>query len=417
MIAIERSRTSIALVLALAATASARADWPQFRGPDGQGHAAAKNLPVEWNAEKNVAWKQLIAGQGWSSPVVLGEQIFLTAAVPVEGKTGDYSLRLMSLDAATGEVEWDEEVFAQSGASSPGIHSKNSHASPTPIIQRDRIYAHFGHQGTACYTISGKPIWKTQAIKYPPVHGAGCSPIIVGDLLVFSADGANEEKLVALKLATGEVAWQSVRDISPPKKFAFCTPLAIEVNGKTQIVSPGAGMVGGYDPATGEEIWRVEYDGYSVIPRPVFAHGLVFVSTSYDAPKVLAIRPDGRGNVTNSHVAWTLDRGGPHSPSMVIVGDELYLVSDGGVAMCVDAKTGEKHWQKRLGGNFSASLVAGDGNIYFQSEEGEGIVIAASKEFKELARNEMKERTLASYAVIDSDLLIRTDKHLVRVHK
>lgn len=154
-----------------------------------------------------------------------------------------------------------------------------------------------------------------------------------------------------------------------------------------------------------------------MIPRPVFAHGLVFVSTSYDAPKVLAIRPDGRGNVTNSHVAWTLDRGGPHSPSMVIVGDELYLVSDGGVAMCVDAKTGEKHWQKRLGGNFSASLVAGDGNIYFQSEEGEGIVIAASKEFKELARNEMKERTLASYAVIDSDLLIRTDKHLVRVHK
>jgi outer membrane protein assembly factor BamB len=395
----------------------AHADWPQFRGPDGQGHAAAKNLPVEWSPEKNVVWKQAIAGQGWSSPVVLGDRIFVSAAVPAEGDAGDYSLRLLALDAATGRIVWDEEVFAQSGKTSPGIHSKNSHASPTPVIHGERVYVHFGHQGTACYDLGGKAIWKTQEVKYPPVHGGGCSPIVVGDLLVFSADGAKEEKLVALKLATGEVAWQSIRDINPPKKFAFCTPLAIEVNGKTQIVSPGAGMVGGYDPATGDEIWRVEYDGYSVIPRPVFGHGLVFVSTSYDAPKVLAIRPDGTGNVTDTHVAWQLDRGGPHSPSMVLVGDELYLVSDGGVAMCVDAQTGKKHWQQRLGGNFSSSLLAGDGKIYFQSEDGVGTVVEAATSFNELARNEMKERTLASYAVIGSDLLIRTDKHLYRIRK
>lgn len=403
-------------IFSMFATSLLYADWPQFRGPDGQGHTDATNVPVEWSAEKNVAWKQAIAGQGWSSPVVQGEQIFLTAAVPVEEKEGEYSLRLMCLDAATGKFEWDEEVFAE-GKNSPGIHSKNSHASPTPVIDGDRIYVHFGHQGTACYTTDGKPVWKTQEIKYPPVHGAGCSPVLVGELLVFSADGASEEKVVALKKSTGEVAWQSIRDIKPPKAFAFCTPLAIEVHGKTQIVSPGAGMVGGYDPATGKELWRVEYDGYSVIPRPIFGHGLVFVSTSYDSPKLLAIRPDGTGNVTSSHVAWQLDRGGPHSPSMVLVGDELYFVSDGGVAMCVDAKTGEKHWQKRLGGNFSASLLAGDGKIYFQSEEGEGIVVAASKEFQELARNAMKERTLASYAVIGSDFLIRTDKHLYRIHK
>jgi outer membrane protein assembly factor BamB len=260
------------------------------------------------------------------------------------------------------------------------------------------------------------PVWKTQEIKYPPVHGAGCSPIIVGDLLVFSADGASEEKLVALKLATGDVAWQSIRDIDPPKKFAFCTPLAIEVHGKMQVVSPGAGMVGGYDPATGDEIWRVEYDGYSVIPRPVFGHGLVFISRGFDSPQVLAIRPDGRGNVSDTHVAWRLARGAPHSPSMVLVDGELFMVSDGGVASCVDAKTGEVHWQKRLGGNYSASLLAGDGKIYFQSEDGVGTVVAAGKEFKDLARNEMKERTLASYAVVGSDFLIRTDKHLYRIH-
>jgi outer membrane protein assembly factor BamB len=416
MTVIGRSPLAGLLLWALSA-ACAVADWPQFRGPDGQGHAAAKNLPVAWSAQTNIAWKQPIAGQGWSSPVVRGEQVFLTAAVPVDGQAGDYSLRLMALDGATGKIVWDVEVFAQSGMSSPGIHSKNSHASPTPIIHGDRIYAHYGHQGTACYDLAGKPIWKSQEIKYPPVHGAGCSPIIVNDLLVFSADGAKEGKVVALKCATGEVAWQSLRDISPPKKFAFCTPLAIDVGGKTQIVSPAAGMVGGYDPATGEEIWRVEYDGYSVIPRPVFGHGLVFVSSSFDSPNVLAIRPDGRGNVTDSHVEWRLSRGAPHSPSMVLVGDELFMVSDRGVATCVDAKTGKQHWQERLGGDFSASLLAGDGKVYFQSEEGVGIVIEAGKSFNELARNDVKERTLASYAVIDHDLLIRSDKHLYRVHE
>ncbi len=392
-------------------------DWPEFRGPTGQGQAAARNLPTEWGPEKNVAWQVSIPGEGWSSPVTHAGRIYLTSAVPSVDAGGDYSLRAMCLDGESGRTLWDSEVFLQDGDNSPGIHSKNSHASPTPIVRDEKLYVHFGHQGTACLDLDGNPIWKNRDLKYPPVHGSGGSPATHGDLLIFSTDGAKEQKVNALNRHTGELVWQTKRDIERPKKFAFSTPLVIDVNGHPQVVSPGAGMVGGYDAATGKEIWRVDYDGYSVIPRPVFGHGLVFLSTGFDSPKVLAIRPDGTGNVTDTHVAWELKRGAPHSPSLLLVGDELYMISDGGVATCVDAKTGDIHWQERLGGRYSASPLYADGKIYFQSEDGVGIVIAAGKEFNQLARNDLKERTLASYAVIDEALLIRSDKHLYRIEQ
>ncbi len=414
-------RTVAIAALAMAAWASnvdcalAWENWPQFRGPTGQGHSGAEQLPTRWDRETNIAWKQPIDGEGWSSPVVVDGRIYLTTAVPVEGESGDYSLRAICLNGTDGKEIWNAEIFRQRGDTSPGIHSKNSHASPTPIIDQGELFVHFGHQGTACLKLDGTVKWKSNEISYRPVHGNGGSPALVGDLLVFSTDGAREQKLNALHRETGKLVWQTRRGIERPKKFAFCTPLVIEVDGKKQIISPGAGMVGAYNPDDGKEIWRVEYDGYSVVPRPVYGHGLIYISTGFDSPSALAIRPTGTGNVTETHVSWTLKRGAPHSPSMLLVGDELFLVSDRGVASCVDAKSGELHWQERFGGKFSASPIYAGGNIYFLDEEGKCTMMAAAKQPRQLTTSELKERTLASPAVIDNALLIRTERSLYRI--
>jgi outer membrane protein assembly factor BamB len=390
--------------------------WPEFRGPTGQGLFPAGRLPIEWSPTKNVVWKQAIAGKGWSSPVLADGRLYLTSSVPVAGSAAnDQSLQALCLEAATGKVLWGREVFRQNGAKAPAIHAKNSHASPTPLLHGRHLYVHFGHQGTACLDLAGQVRWRNTSLGYPPVHGNGGSPIVVDDTLIFSCDGADNAFVVGLACTSGDVVWKTDRRTDASRPFSFSTPLLIEVNGQKQVISPGSNLVAAYDPRTGREIWRVRYDGYSLIPRPVFGHGLVFVSTGYNTPSVLAIRPDGRGDVTDTHVAWTLPRGAPHTPSPVLVGDELYLVSDNGTASCLDARTGKVHWQQRLGGAFSASPIAGDGKVYYQSEQGVGFVVRASRQFEQLARNDLNERTLASYAVLEGALFIRTEKHLYRI--
>jgi outer membrane protein assembly factor BamB len=391
-------------------------DWPEFRGPTGQGIARAVGLPVEWGPARNVAWKQAIPGLGWSSPVVSGGRVYLTTAVPVEvGPGKDQSLRALCLDAGTGKVLWDQEVFRQGGAEAPPIHGKNSHASPTPVLDAGRLYVHFGHQGTACLDLSGKVLWRNTSLRFQPVHGNGGSPILVDGALVFSGDGETEQFLAALDRQTGKVLWKTDRHGEAVKKFSFSTPLLITVKGQKQIISPGSDMAAAYDPGAGREVWRVRYDGYSVIPRPVYGHGLVFLTTGYGSPVVMAIRPDGQGDVTATHVAWTHRGGAPHTPSPLLAGDELYLVSDGGLASCLDARTGRVHWQERVPGNYSASPLYADGKIYLQNEQGIGVVLKAGRQFEQLARNALGERTLASYAVADGALFIRTEKHLYRV--
>jgi outer membrane protein assembly factor BamB len=394
------------------------ADWPQFRGPAGDGRATAKNLPTEWNESKNVAWKAEIPGRGWSSPSLYQNRLYLTTAMPVDAgsATGRLSLRTLCVDAATGRILWNVEVF-QEPADAPRIHNKNSHASPTPIVEKGRVYVHFGHQGTACLDGSGKVLWRNGDIDYAPVHGNGGSPALEGGLLIFNCDGAENPFVVALDAATGKRRWRFARETDSPKQFAFCTPTVIEVAGKKQFITPGAGVVNALDPATGDEIWRVTYDGYSVIPKPVFGHGLVFLSKGYDSPSVLAIRPDGSGDVTDTHVEWENKPGAPHTPSLLLDGDELYMVSDRGVAVCLDAKTGEEHWQERVGGNYSASPVLADGKLYLQSEEGPAVVLKPGKTFQKLADTGFAERTLASYAVGENALFIRTEKHLYRVQQ
>ncbi len=392
-------------------------DWPEFRGPTGQGNVLKGHLPIEWGPEKNVAWKQPIPGLGWSSPVIAGGKIFLTTAVPA-GETGsnDLSLRVLCLDVATGKILWDEEAFHQPGNKVPRIHGKNSHASPTPIVDGERIIVHFGHHGTAALDRAGKILWRNTELAYQPVHGNGGTPVLAGAGLVFSGDGGDVQFVAALDRATGTLLWKTDRKTTSKKKFAFATPLLIDVAGQQQIISPGAGIVAAYEPIKGKEIWSVSYgEGYSVIPRPVFGHGLVFVSSSYDSPTLYAIRPTGQGDATKTHIAWTLRKGAPHTPSPLLVGDELYIVSDGGLASCLDAKTGKIHWQERLGGGYSASPLAADGKVYFQSEEGVGSVVKASREYELVARNELGEKTLASYAASEGALFIRTEKNLYRV--
>jgi outer membrane protein assembly factor BamB len=404
----------------LLTSSTARAeDWPEFRGPTGQGIVPKGSLPVEWSSAKNVAWKQPIPGSGWSSPIVYEGRVYLTTSVPpANGPDGDQSLDALCLDAGTGKILWQTEVFRQNGATAPKIHGKNSHASPTPLTDGKRLFVHFGHQGTACLDLAGKVLWRNTRLTYEPVHGNGGSPILVDGLLVFSCDGGDQRFVVALDANTGEIRWKKDRLGESDRKFSFSTPLVITVNGQRQIVSPGSDVVSAYDPETGREIWRVRYSGgYSVIPRPVYGHGLVFVCTGYSTPALLAIRPDGQGDVTDTHVAWATRRAVPHAPSLLLAGDELYMVSDAGQASCLDATTGKVHWQERVPGNYSASPLYAGGKIYFQSEQGVGTVLKAGTRFEQVARNPMGERTLASYAVAGGALFIRTDKNLYRIQK
>jgi outer membrane protein assembly factor BamB len=406
-------RFSVALAALFVATSFLHAeDWPEFRGPDGQGHYKGR-LPTEWGPDKNVVWKQAIPGSGWSSPVIFDGRIYLTTAVPAE-KGGGQSLRVLCLDAKSGRTIWDVEALTED-AKSPGIHGKNSHASPTPIVDGKYLYVHFGHQGTACLDLNGKVVWTQTDLRYQPVHGNGGSPALAGDLLVFSIDSVDKQCVVALDRATGKVRWQTDRKSKAPKTFSFTTPLVIDVGSTKQVISPGSDMVMSLDAKTGAEIWRVTYTGYSVIPRPVFGHGLVFLSTSFNSPSVLAIRPDGKGDVTKSHVAWSTEKNGPHTPSLLLDGDELYMISDGGTASCLDAKTGKVHWEERLRGGFSASPILADGRIYFQNETGVGYVVKAGTKYELISKNDMKEKTLASYAAADGALFLRTEKNLYQI--
>jgi outer membrane protein assembly factor BamB len=411
-----------AIVSFASAPTSKAEDWTEFRGPSANGHSTAAGLPVKWGTDQNVVWKRAVDGLAWSSPVVLGDRIYLTTSVADGDALGpEQSLRTVCLDAESGAVQWDVEVFQQSksGTSKDKVHKKNSHASATPITNGKHLFVHFGVHGTACLTLGGETVWANREFTFAPVHGNGGSPVLIDGLVVFSCDGGDVDFIVALDQATGKVRWKTDRPATQlKKKFAFSTPLIITVNGQQQIVSQGAGAVYGYSPADGSMVWKVDYaDGYSVVPRPVFSHALLYVSSGFNQAKIFAIDPTGKGDITKSHVRWIMTKGAPHTPSPLVVGDELYIVSDRGILTCLDAVSGEEHYQQRLGGNYSSSPLFADGRIYVQAEGGEGIVFRPGKEFEELGRNELEARTFASYSVYGSSLLIRSEKHLYRIGK
>jgi outer membrane protein assembly factor BamB len=418
-----QSRFAASFRLVIAVTASvwltspgaalAGDDWTQFRGPTGQGVSDSTGLPLTWSETENIVWKTPIPGKGWSSPVVLGNQIWMTTALD-EG----HSLRAVCVDRKSGRVIHDSEVFHLDNPIH--VNAKNSHASPTPVLEPGRLYVHFGTMGTACVsTETGKTLWTKTDLKLDHSQGPGSSPILYGNLLIVTCDGMDVQYVIALDKATGEKVWKTNRSGKmhdrEDRRKAFATPSVLSINSRDELICPAANQVLAYDPATGAELWKVRYDGYSNVPRPVYGDGLLFIGTGFDKAQLWAIRPDGQGDVTGTHVAWKYTREAPLEPSPVFAGHELYVVSDSGIATCLDAKTGRERWRHRLGSSFVASPIVSDGRIYFFAESGDTTVIEPAAEYKELALNRLDGRIMASPAVAGQSIILRTDTHLYRI--
>jgi outer membrane protein assembly factor BamB len=402
---VTRLAPPLAAVAFSLAAAPGIAAWPEFRGPSGQGIAGDAAVALHWSESENIAWKTALPGRGWSTPVINGGLLWMTAAAD-NGR----SLQVLAVDPKNGELKLNVEVFQIENP--PPVHEKNSYASPTPILEGDRVYVHFGTLGSAALNTKGEILWKNQELRFEHAHGPGGSAAATKDLLIVSCDGTDRQFVAALEKSTGRVRWRTSRKDAA---MAFSTPLRIEAGGVEQIVSPGANRAVSYEASTGRELWSIRYEGFSNVPRPVFAHGLVYVMSGFYNPVVYAVKPDGRGDVTRTHVAWQYGRGVPLTPSPIVVGGEFYMVSDRGIATCLDAKTGELLWQQRVGGEHSASPIHAAGRIYFLSESGEATVIEPGRVFKELAKNPIDGRTLASLAVDGSTIYLRSATHLYRI--
>lgn len=421
-------------VLALATQLSFCSDWPQFRGPDGQGLALDAQIPVKWDEPDSVRWSTDIPGTGWSSPVVQGDRIWVTTAVetkPTDEQiakqqkesrltpdlfkrrqvAGNVSLRVLCLDRNSGRIIRDTE-FA-SVESPEAIHVGNTYASPTPVIEGDRLYVHFGIHGTACLDAeTHQVIWQRVIPVFYSV-GVGSSPVIYGDLLVLVCDGIDKQFVTALDKKSGKDVWKTdrppIRAEDGQLRKAYSTPLLIQHDKTEQLVIPGAQWIVSYEPRTGKEIWRVDHgDGFSNVPRPVYGDGTVYVCTGYGVPELWAIRVDGRGDVTKTHVTWKVERQIPKNPSPLLIDNLLFAVSDNGIVSCFDARTGETHWQKRIGGNFSASPILASGHVFFFSHEGDVTTVRASAEMSDPVTSHIDGQLMASPAVLDASVVLRS---------
>ena len=417
--------------------------WPEFRGPTHEGHALGP-APLSWTETENVRWKTPLPGLGWSSPTVAGRQVVLTTAVEAGGVQ---ELRLLIVDLDDGSLAHNVLLFEQGDSPLAEMHQKNSHASPTPVLARrddGRVVAfvHFGPHGTAAVLLpeegseaAPETLWKAAVPAYLPQHGTGGSPALHGTpddgVLIICGDGRDVQYVVGLDAATGEQRWKTDRNADPDRGFSFGTPLLIPRSDSpsgVQAICPGSSTVMSLDPETGEEFWRSRYgSGYSVVPRPVFdpnlgENGLVFLSSGFGDKTVYAIDPSGTGDVTDTHVAWSSKKQAPYSPSLLLHEGLLYTVSDGGIAFCRDAESGDVEWTDRLDGKFSASpllvtMPDGSSRIYWQDEGGRCTVTLAGRKQKVLGTNELPsgDRTFASYALVEGDFLIRSEKLLYRI--
>ncbi len=433
-----------ALVAALFAGVSARAadEWPQFRGPRSNGHADSAKLPLSWSETENVSWKVAVPGTGHSSPVISGDQIWVTTAVEAklseaEEKerlaaiknsrgleiAGSISLRAICVSGDSGKVLHDVELIKVDEPEP--IHSLNSYASPTPILEAGRLYCHFGTYGTvAVDTKSGKLLWTNTEHHVDHQNGPGASPALWQNNLIINFDGIDTQYVAAIDKRDGKTVWQTKRSGKMNEKLEFqkcySTSAIIEDEERgTQVISPGADWVYSYDPASGKELWKASYGtlGFSTVPLPVFGNGLVFVSTSFIRPRLLAVRYDGTEAKDGSLVEWQMDGQLPQKPSMLLIGDELCFISDKGIGMCLDARTGKELWKERIEGNYSASPLFANGRVYFFSQEGKSVVIESGKEFKQLAENSLDGGFMASPAVAGDALFVRTDTHLYRIEE
>ena len=413
---------SLALLFASAPLFAAE-NWPEFRGPTGDGHSSAAGLPVTFGEGDHVRWKTPVHGKGWSSPVIWGAQVWLTTAT--EDGT---ELSVMCVDQASGKVLRDDVLFRV--AAPQFCHKFNSYASPTPVIEEGRIYVTFGSPGTACLdTKTGQKIWERTDFVCNHYRGAGSSPIVWEDLLIMNFDGSDHQFVVALDKKTGKTVWETKRSVDYQDldkdgtvknegdyRKGFATPHVYLQGGRPILLSSGAKAHYAYDPRTGRELWRIdELESHSAATRPVVGHDLAYIPAGFGKAGLLAIKLGGSGVLPPESVAWRLKKSVPNKPSVTLLGDLLFLVNDGGIASCLEAKSGDIIWSERLGGNFSASPILAGGRLYAGNEEGKFYVFEAGRTFKVLAENQFPEGFMASPAVSGQALYLRSRTALYRV--
>jgi outer membrane protein assembly factor BamB len=419
--------TSLLIGLLSSGAAAMKADWPQFRGPWGNGLASApgevSDLALVWSETNHVKWKTAIPLKGWSTPVIMEGRVWLTSATP-EG-TEYFAI---CVDADSGKILVNEKLF-HSDKPEPLGNPINSYASPSPAIEHGRVYIHFGSYGTACLdSQSGKTIWTREDLACRHFRGPASSAYLFENSLILTLDGIDLQYVTAMDKATGKTLWTTHRttawnDLNADGKpidggdfrKAFSTPLVVEANGKKQMLSVGARSAYSYDPQTGRELWKIHYEGFSNAAMPVFGNGLAFIVTGFGKTELWAVRTDGTGDVTDTHVAWKTSKQVPRMPSPLLVEGLLYMPNEGGNLTCLEAMTGKEVWKQKLEGHFSASPIFAGGRIYNCNEEGKTIVVKAGRDFEILAENTLDSGLMASPAASDKALYLRTKTHLYRV--
>jgi len=403
--------------------------WTQFRGPRGDGTALNAHPPLTWGEGSNITWQVTVPGRGRSSPVVSGRRLWLTTAL-LEGnqrkrigsddmQVADHAvLQVLCYDTAKGKPVWTNTLFTP--AKPDPVHWLNSWATPTPVFSAGRLYCDFGTYGTACLDAqSGRTIWEKQI---PCDHqvGPGSSPVLWKNLMILVRDGRDAQFVVALRQDNGEVAWKTerppIRTSSPDLRKSFVTPLIVPNSAKPQLIAPAAHWTVSYDPDNGHERWRLRHgEGFSIGTCPVATADTVLFGTGCFKPQLLAVRLDGEGDVTASHLAWKSLRQVPIMSSPVLRGEEVYYVSDDGMATCAEVKTGNAIWQERLGEGHLASPLLAEDRIYFFGKEGKTTVVAAGRTFQRLAENKLPGTLIATPAMVDKAIYLRTDEALYRI--
>jgi outer membrane protein assembly factor BamB len=414
----------------------ASANWPQWRGPDGQGIAFEKNLPAQWSPAKNLLWKTAIPGRGHSSPIVWGRQVFLTTSIegPVvpgrkpykhmigteeyvhpdwTGSDRRYLLKVISLDHDTGKILWQRTAY--NGPVFDHRHRKNTYASATPATDGSYVYAFFGSEGLYCYDFGGGLVWKVSLGGIPQLGmGPGSSPVLYEDLVIVTADqDAGEGSfIVALEKKTGRQRWRVLRKA----RATWATPILVRTTERTELIVSGTETSISYDPATGREFWRCEGVASHAIPSPVAGHGMVFLSAGSRAKRALAIRTGGAGDLDGTpNIVWRYGKGTAYVPSPILYGDYLYLMTDAGLLTCMDARTGEVKYEGGrvpVPATFTASPVAFAGKILLTSEDGDTFVVEAGPSHRVLGTNSIGEPVYASPAIAAGKIFIRGEKHL-----
>jgi outer membrane protein assembly factor BamB len=405
--------TTFALVAIGSVSAADEVHWNQYRGPSGDGHSTATGLPVEFDDETNVTWKIPIKGKGWSSPVVWGQQIWLTTA-PKDGK----QMFAVCVDAKSGEVIHNVLVFENEEPQF--CHPLNSYATPTPVVEAGRVYVHFGVHGTACLdTKTGKKVWERRDLPCNHFRGPASSPVVFENLLICQFDGFDLQYVVAMDTATGATKWKRDRAFdfktnNGDNKKAYCTPTVYKYKDKLHLICPAAVATEAFEPRSGELLWTVRHGGMNASGRPLFAEGLVFITNGMG--RMVAVKPEGKGDISDQ-IVWESGKLVPKKSSLLYSDGLMYMISDNGVASCLEPKTGEVVWSSRLKGANAASPVYVDGRIYCFSMEGDVHVIAPGREFKLLSTSKFESGFMASPAIVDKALILRTKTHLYRIEK